>query len=95
MSGYTPGPWEARQEYANRWRIEVPRPVFVPISVAIVTTTLLEVGCNDEDTAANARLIASAPELLEALLALKKAGGIWPDLQGKVDAAIAKATGSV
>lgn len=38
-------------------------------------------------------LIAEAPELLEVLQALQKAGGIWPDLQAMVDSVIAKATG--
>lgn len=63
---HTPGPWVARQEFSNRWRIEVPRDGFVPVSVAIVTTTVLEMGANDKDTGANARLIAAAPDLLAA-----------------------------
>jgi hypothetical protein len=64
---FTKGPWVARQEFANRWRIEVPREGHVPISVGLACTTVLEVGCSNEDTAANAHLIASAPELYGAL----------------------------
>lgn len=69
MSKHTPGPWVAKQEYANRWRIEshANGPEFIPISVGIACTTVLEVGCGNEDTGANAHLIAAAPELLEAL----------------------------
>lgn len=68
-SKHTPGPWVARQEFANRWRIEASPngPGYVPISVGLACTTVLEVGCNDRDTAANAHLMAAAPELLEAL----------------------------
>lgn len=67
MSKHTPGPWVARQEFANRWRIEshAKGPEFIPISVGLACTTILEVGCSNEDTAANARLIAAAPDLLQ------------------------------
>lgn len=42
---------------------------------------------------ANARLIAAAPELLEALQKAVRYGGLFPDLQAEAKAAIAKATG--
>jgi hypothetical protein len=45
-----------------------------------------------EESLANAKLWAAAPELLEALQALQKAGGIWPDLLPMVENAIKKAT---
>lgn len=67
MNKHTPGPWIARQEYSNRWRIEVPRDGYVPRSVALVSTTILEMGGSDKNTGANAHLIAAAPELLAAL----------------------------
>lgn len=49
----------------------------------------------DEEGAANARLISSAPELLEALKLAKSIIGHPDDAASKlIDAAIAKATGS-
>jgi hypothetical protein len=70
MSGqHTPGPWVATQEFANRWRITAPAAEgMVPESLAIVTHTVLEAGSHGENTEANARLIAAAPDLLEALI---------------------------
>jgi len=64
-SRHTPGPWEARQEFANRWRIESRAlgEEYLPVSVGLACTTVLEVGVNNEHTAANARLIAAAPDL--------------------------------
>lgn len=46
-----------------------------------------------EENAANACLIAAAPELLAIAERLKAAGGVWPDLAPALDAAIAKARG--
>lgn len=72
---HTPGPWVARQEFKNRWRIEaMPNgPDFVPLSVGLACTTVLEAGVDDSSTEANARLIAAAPDLLSALRDLVKA----------------------
>lgn len=63
---HTPGEWVARQQFKNRWQILVPREGFVPLSIAIVTTTVCEVGYGDRHTEANAHLIAAAPALLAA-----------------------------
>jgi len=52
------------------------------------------IGEHRAEATANARLIAAAPEMYEALKALNKAGGIWPDLHPMVLAAIAKAEGA-
>jgi hypothetical protein len=41
---HTPDPWEANQEYANRWRIESCKEGFLPVSVMTVSTTVCEVG---------------------------------------------------
>lgn len=54
-----------------------------------------EGGVSDDEAEANARLIAAAPELLEAL----KIAQLWLDVDGRYDmqginAAIAKATGA-
>lgn len=46
-----------------------------------------------QELAANARLIAAAPELLEALQKAVRFGGLFPDLRVEAEAAIAKATG--
>jgi hypothetical protein len=72
---HTPGPWICRQQFANRWLIEKDQGVnadgekLVPLGIASVHSTILEVGCSGP-TDANARLIAAAPALLEALKAL-------------------------
>jgi len=64
---HTLGEWKARRTDFNRWRIESHRLGFAPVSVAVVTMTLLEVGVgNAEQHEANARLMAAAPDLLAA-----------------------------
>ncbi|MFN3731329.1 hypothetical protein [Comamonas testosteroni] len=102
---HTPGPWEAT---GNLVRSPMHQPEGLPRGVQIVE-------CRDgyflphtEEAKANARLIAAAPELLEALQefddAMKEAGD-WPGttnelqrLLGVVDkarAAIAKSKGQL
>jgi hypothetical protein len=102
---HTPGPWMTRQQFANRWLIEKDQgeneagEKLVPLGLASVHTTILEVGCSNEDTAANARLIAAAPELFEALIAIRSIEFAHSDadicaVRMQCDAVIAKATGS-
>lgn len=92
---HTPGPWTAVQQYANRWNIETQPVNHVPAGIAIVCTTVLEVGSNDKDTEANARLIAAAPDMLEALLSIENDDGRIPKtIWDMRNAAIAKATGT-
>ncbi|MDW9762182.1 hypothetical protein GOB02_21835 [Sinorhizobium meliloti] len=73
MSKHTPGPWATRQQFANRWLIEKDQgsneagEKLIPLCLAAVHTTILEVGCGERDTEANAHLIAAAPDLLAAL----------------------------
>jgi hypothetical protein len=96
---HTPGPWTAKQEYANRWRIEAPNPSgsdFVPISVGIACTTVCEVGCNDENTKGNALHFAAALDMaliLEMLAADADAGKVMipSGLRLSIDAALIKA----
>jgi hypothetical protein len=106
---HTPGPWITRQQYANRWLIEKDQgeneagEKLVPLGLASVHTTILEVGCSNENTEANARLIAAAPDLLVVAKDFEEALG---ELHmfcecGEADcrttrlrAAIAKATGA-
>lgn len=71
MSGkHTPGPWEASFSFPGRdgigdvWQIDAD-------SHAVCTTQF----CYAPNTEANARLIAAAPDLLEAVQKLKMAFG--------------------
>ena len=93
-SGHTPGPWTAKQgEIGDAfWYVDSP-------TAGIVHVTL-------DNAAANARLIASAPELLEALERIVGAsrryfedqdygrGYTGPTPLEQAKAAIAKATGA-
>ena len=47
-----------------------------------------------QNRAANARLIAAAPDMLAALKAASRIRNGWPEVFDLIDAAIAKATGS-
>lgn len=84
MTKHTPGPWVAEPGGGRgAWIMGANRE-----------WTALACGDTDESANANARLIAAAPELLEAL----KVAQIWLDLDGRYDmrginAAIEKATG--
>ena len=90
MSKHTPGPWVAVARTNAHIEIEAPgQPSYSAKKVATVSLT------NHE---ANARLIAAAPELLEALKELMVAADrvsaepvTW---LGKARAAIAKAEGT-
>jgi hypothetical protein len=57
-STYTPGPWQATK-WANGFEISAPDEHYTIAKLS---------GCNNAEN--NARLIASAPELLEALRAM-------------------------
>jgi hypothetical protein len=103
---HTPGPWVARQTFSNRWDIEVLREGLVPLTIGHVSTAVLGVGTHRADlTEANARLIAAAPDLLEALrdaychITLLATGQRPPcsnaEASEAVGAVIAKATGSI
>lgn len=63
MSGHTAGPWEySRTPFARGWRTTVSSRGVRKVGVATMTSDP-----NSTETAvANARLIAAAPELLEA-----------------------------
>lgn len=99
---HTPGPWsahktiEAHDGMPECWQIDAQHD-------AVCTTQF----CYAPNTAANARLIAAAPELLEALKRLsvqmnnlimvcdvpERFAEAFNDGQNQADAAIAKATG--
>ena len=94
---HTPGPW----------RISTANPFAVNTSEAGIATAhgidaanYSEFFPSTEQAKANARLIAAAPELLEALLALEEVDGFkgwhhtYDEACAKARAAIAKATGN-
>jgi hypothetical protein len=85
MSKHTPGPWNVGHEDENTGEIEV-------ISDGRPYVCLVLPGAIDEVTPANARLIAAAPELLEALQRLDKNGHTQATWEFALRA-IAKATG--
>ena len=91
MSAYTKGPWEVDRRASTRVTDGADTTI---ASAGMASRTM-------EDAQANARLIASAPDLLEAL---KRASGLigggslvqysaWADLCRAIDAAIDKAEG--
>ena len=89
---FTPGPWEAGQGHPTviYWKC-------VPIAYACDGKHRDWVAANplgEERAKANARLIAAAPELLEALESIENdSGHIPPAVWEMRNAAIAKATG--
>lgn len=90
---YTKGPWVASDHHSGiGWRIETDAPGYHNDGWVIASEML------GPDAANNARLIAAAPELLEALTNLlavvRGEGGTKPDAHGMAERAIAKATGA-
>lgn len=88
MSAHTPGPWRANSSW-----IEGPQ---MALRVAAVDWPVRGSAPKSKDEAkANARLIAAAPEMLEALKACadKLASLGWSQEEIAARAAIAKATG--
>lgn len=91
MSNHTPGPWRIERQNPSpttgEWMIAGSAPGY-----------LAEIrDCGSGDPSANARLIAAAPDLLEALEAIRRYPKIreyvGSELADKADAAIAKARG--
>lgn len=88
MSGYTPGPWSTTAPASYR----------ISTSADMYFTQRWVGGANKETLTANARLIAAAPDLLEALQEAVSglqayASGATADTLNKAREAIAKATG--
>lgn len=84
---FTPGPWFTSRPHGT-----------IYIEARMRGTTLQEVAAvGPTETAnqqeANARLIAAAPELLEALVLARKMCGLKGEVHRVIDAAISKATG--
>jgi len=89
---HTEGPWEWD---ANVWDYDPEQEAPWLVSAGNDKVLFGQIGCTSE---ANARLIAAAPDLLEALQDLfhsfEMADAIECDIGRKARAAIAKATGS-
>ena len=88
---HTPGPWQVgRQDHVGDWQIQSGAEG----GYGVVACTM-PVGIDNPK--ANARLIAAAPELLDALISvrdlLKYGAAFAPDMQKICAAALAKATG--
>ena len=87
---HTPGPWFVN----GPWHIQADTKTAIPVIVAQITP--LRSGDNEEREA-NARLIAAAPELLEALeeaLEVLRVNGLDPLGQDNIRAIVAKAKGA-
>lgn len=93
MNQHTPGEWKALHRGGNKWEIIAASP-----HVQGFTQTICELNgpWNPANYAANARLIAAAPQLLEACqaaLAGFQEGKARVKVYDLLFAAIAKATG--
>lgn len=106
-SGHTPGPWQTRSDHLNEDRLTIIGNVDgeyvdgrAECSYEFVASCIDEFGENHARSFANARLIAAAPDLLEALRFYVEAEdtGLEDDELDQFSqlarAAIARATGS-
>jgi len=84
MSKHTPGPWNFYDDTTSTGRIEI---------VALGKTVARIYRSVPEEDLPNARLIAAAPDLLEALRAAKRHLSVTSPEWEAADAAILKATG--
>ena len=100
MSKHTPGPWRVQPYTWQRGNVSVFAPRFgrAPYGACVAHTPCSDGVGGADGALANARLIAAAPELLEALKELMVAADrvsaepvTW---LGKARAAIAKAEGA-
>lgn len=92
MSEHTPGPWRISGYNEN---MGYPEPVIAGMVNGRTAYVAVCIECQGMD-GANARLIAAAPELLDALIDLESGSGSSPGANkkfAKARAAIAKARG--
>lgn len=85
---HTPGPWAAfyKNKY-DEWHVAIPIPGRTS------TFSLFDDGVRSENPEADARLIAAAPDLLEALREVVRISDRKHDAWDAAKIAIAKATG--
>ena len=106
MTGHTPGPWHPRMVDSQEWHID--SHTHAASGPGRWSALAIAYGCDDEPgtgavvAEANARLIAAAPELLDACITAQAAmvavelsdssRAEWEAARHAVRAAIAKAT---
>lgn len=100
---HTKGPWQYTSrniEGVKNWASRIPFAIEVPHGAAVLPVADV---CDQPHAEANARVIAAAPDMLEALQALHKNGHLVvftsdtkedAEIKARAIAAIAKATGS-
>lgn len=97
QSKHTPGPWKTDLEKHDAPHQDI--KISSPHMLGEICRVWQDDACHDNnpEQIANARLIAAAPELLEALEDLASESvetfAHWPDLKKQVYAAITKAKG--
>lgn len=98
MSGHTPGPWKAYPEALfNGTHVAGRCPIVRAGYLRIARVDRISISSRkmDQEGEFNARLIAAAPDLLEACREVLDTVEEWPgELEQKVRAAIAKAEGT-
>lgn len=103
MSEHTPGPWKIFDGWGSSQHDPIIVDSIPDVGGKCVANCICHISATNDDAAANARLIASAPDLLDALSEVIEwiAGWDpnftldreWPQTREKVRAAIAKAKG--
>ena len=95
MSKHTPGPWEIQRD--SGLHIYITQPSDTPNRVPGYYAEIRRFTTDSEQVEANARLIAAAPDLLEACEQLLKLVDLLSPVEGdthrKAQRAIAKARG--
>ena len=95
---HTPGPWVVGPSIEDDGFVEI--PIGVPTKAGYFTVAVAMGGMNPEFQIGNARLMAAAPELLEALVSMVNARCDGMNIQpinyayAKAYAAISKAVGA-
>ena len=79
MSGHTPGPWMAKDSRLYNFAFDVDDANGSPVA-----EVCSKHGGQDDEARANARLIAAAPDMLEALRAAKEWSEAWLDDESRV-----------
>jgi hypothetical protein len=90
MSEFTPGPWRIGR---FAWTVEAGREDYPALIANVHGQMQGKAGSGDTQLDANARLIAAAPELLEALEAISRESQATTRIRSMAENAIAKARG--